>query len=311
MTLLIISFLVTMTLQLMMTADRQLAVAAGQREQVRLDGMVLGGLNLALAALQSDQQENTFDSPQDRWATFDPERLQEITGDVVLKITVDDLSGRLQINALANDPNGAYRKIWSRLLLSGRFAVKDQDQADALLDALLDWLDQDDEERPQGAENSYYQGLEKSYSCRNGTMEAAEELLLVKGMTSAIVLGDQGHEGILPYVTARGKDGKINLNTAPLPVLQALAPDMTADLAQDLMSYRQDQKNRDVLASSDWYRKVGGFPAAIDFGSDRLRVQSTSFQARIEAGLHQFRRVGVADLERSTQGVTVVSWKVE
>ncbi|MGE4561148.1 MAG: hypothetical protein AB7E77_13175, partial [Desulfobulbus sp.] len=71
MTLLIISFLVAMTLQLMMTADRQVSVAVGQREQVRLDAMVLGGLNLVLAALQADQRENDFDTPQDAWATFD------------------------------------------------------------------------------------------------------------------------------------------------------------------------------------------------------------------------------------------------
>ncbi|WP_448874002.1 type II secretion system minor pseudopilin GspK [Desulfobulbus propionicus] len=311
MTLLIISFLVTMTLQLMMTADHQVTVAASQREQVRLDGMVLGGLNLVYAALQTDQQENSFDSPQDYWAIFDPERLREITGDVGLKITVDDLSGRLQINALAKDPEGSYRKIWSRFLLSGRFAVKDQDQAEALLDALTDWLDQDDEERPLGAESSYYQGLEKPLACRNGKMETVEELLLVKGMTPAIVLGDPLHEGLLPYVTVRGEDGKINLNTAPLPVLQALALDMTADLAQELINFREDQKNREVLANSDWYRKVGGFPATIDLGSDRLQVQSTRFQARIEAGLHQYRRIGVADLERSAQGLSVLSWKIE
>ena len=32
------------------------------------------------------------DSAQDLWATFDAEKLQEITGDVRLKIKVDDLS---------------------------------------------------------------------------------------------------------------------------------------------------------------------------------------------------------------------------
>lgn len=310
MTLLIISFLVAMTLQLMMTADRQVSVAATQREQVRLDGMVLGGLNLVLAALQADQQANNFDSLQDLWATFDAEKLGEITDDVQLLIRVDDLSGRLQVNALANDPDGALRKIWLRFLLSGRFAVKDQDQAEALLDALADWLDQDEEEHPQGAEQGYYQGLEEPYTCRNGKMVSVEELFLVKGMTPAIVLGDQVHEGLLPYVTVKGEDGKINLNTAPLPVLQALSPDMTADLAQELIEYREDEKNRDVLSGNDWYRKVSGFPMKIDLGSDRLRVQSTFFQARIEAALYQYHRTGVADIERSAEGQKIVSWQV-
>ncbi|MGD9947573.1 MAG: type II secretion system minor pseudopilin GspK [Desulfobulbus sp.] len=311
MTLLIISFLVAMTLQLMMTADRQISVAANQREQVRLDGMVLGGLNLVLAALQADQQENNFDSSQDIWASFETEKLQEITGDVRLKIKVDDLSGRLQVNALVNDPDGAYREIWLRLLTSGRFAIKDQDQAETLLDALTDWLDQDDDERPQGAESGYYQGLEEPYACRNGKMESSEEFFLVKGMTPAIVIGDQAHEGLLSYVTVTGMDGKINLNTASLPVLQALHPDMTADLAQELIDYREDEKNRETLSLSDWYRKVPGFPMAIDFSPELLRVQSTSFQAQIEAELHQYHRTGRADIQRSPQGIKVVLWKIE
>jgi len=300
-----------MTMQLMMSADRQISMAANQREQVRLDAMVLGGLNLVLAALQTDQQENNTDSAQDLWATFDAEKLQEITGDVRLKIKVDDLSGRLQVNALANDANGAYREIWLRLLLSGHFAIKDQDQAEALLDALTDWVDSDDDERPQGAESEYYQGLEQPYSCRNGKMESPEELFLVKGMTPAIVLGDQQNEGILSYVTVSGNDGKINLNTAPPLVLQALHPDMTASLAQDLLKYREDETNRDGLSTSDWYRKVPGFPITIDFGSERLQVQSTAFEAHIEAKLLQYHRVGHADIQRSAQGTKLVRWKME
>ncbi|MDD2465129.1 MAG: type II secretion system minor pseudopilin GspK [Desulfobulbus sp.] len=311
MTLLIISFLVAMTLQLMMTADRQISVAASQRNQVRLDAMVLGGMNLVLAALQADQVENNYDSTQDLWSTFDAEKLQGITDDIRLNIKVDDYSGRLQVNALAKDTDGAYREIWLRLMLSGRFAIKDQDQAEALLDALTDWLDQDDEERPQGAENGYYQGLEEPYSCRNGKMENVEELFLVKGMTPAIVLGDQGHEGLLPYVTVSGEDGTINLNTAPLPVLQALHSDMTADLAQELIGYREDEKNREGLSQSDWYRRVPGFPMAIDFGSERLRVQSTYFQAKIEAQLHQYHRTGLADIQRTPQGQSIVRWQVQ
>jgi general secretion pathway protein K len=310
-TLLIISFLVAMTLQLMMTADRQMTVASNQREQVRLDAMVLGGLQLALAALQADQQENDFDSPQDSWAVLDSEHLREITGDVELSITVNDLSGRLQINALAGEPNGAQRELWMRLLLSGRFAVKDQDHAEALLDALIDWLDEDDEDHPQGAESDYYQGLESPYSCRNGKMVTPEELLLVKGMTPALVFGDQTHEALASYVTVMGDDGKINLNTAPLPVLQALSPDMSADLAQELIAYREDEKNRESLAGSDWYRRIGGFPAAIDLDADRLTTHSSFFEVKIEAGPLQYRRTGEAVLQRSGQGISVLLWKVE
>ena len=67
-TLLFVSLLVAMTVQLMATIDRQSFGAVAQREQVRLDAMVLGGLHLARAALVADQLENEVDSPHDRWA---------------------------------------------------------------------------------------------------------------------------------------------------------------------------------------------------------------------------------------------------
>jgi general secretion pathway protein K len=308
-TLLIVSFLAAMTVQLMATIDRQAAASAAQREQVRLDAMVLGGLNLAKAALLVDRQENDFASPQDAWGGFDPDRLKSLTGDVDLTLSVTDLSGRLQINPLADPAKETYRAVWLRFLLSGRFAIQDEEEAEALLDALGDWIDQDDDQRPRGAEEPYYKTLAQPYACRNGGMVAPEELLLVKGMTPAIVYGTQEREGILPYVTIMGEDGKINLNAAPLPVLQALSEEMTPELAQELIDFREDRQNREVLASADWYRKVAGFPASVDLGADLLTVAGSYFQVQARADLHQYSRTGVGVVQRKDQTLKVLRWE--
>ena len=308
-TLLIVSFLAAMTVQLMATIDRQAAASAAQREQVRLDAMVLGGLNLAKAALLVDRQENHFASPQDAWGGFDPDRLKSLTGDVDLTLSVTDLSGRLQINPLADPAKETYRAVWLRFLLSGRFAIQDEEEAEALLDALGDWIDQDDDQRPRGAEEPYYKTLAQPYACRNGGMVAPEELLLVKGMTPAIVYGTQEREGILPYVTIMGEDGKINLNAAPLPVLQALSEEMTPELAQELIDFREDRQNREALASADWYRKVAGFPASVDLGADLLTVAGSYFQVQARADLHQYSRTGVGVVQRKDQTLKVLRWE--
>ena len=308
-TLLIVSFLAAMTVQLMATIDRQAAASAAQREQVRLDAMVLGGLNLAKAALLVDRQENDFASPQDAWGGFDPDRLKSLTGDVDLTLSVTDLSGRLQINPLADPAKETYRAVWLRFLLSGRFAIQDEEEAEALLDALGDWIDQDDDQRPRGAEEPYYKTLAQPYACRNGGMVSPEELLLVKGMTPAIVYGTQEREGILPYVTIMGEDGKINLNAAPLPVLQALSEEMTPELAQELIDFREDRQNREALASADWYRKVAGFPASVDLGADLLTVAGSYFQVQARADLHQYSRTGVGVVQRKDQTLKVLRWE--
>lgn len=310
-TLLIISFLVAMTVQLMITIDRQLSVSTAQRDQVRLDSMVLGGLNLVRAALDVDQLENTFDAPLDAWTRFDPDRLKNLASDIELDIAVSDLSGRLQINALADTNKETYRALWLRFLLSGRFALEDEEEAEALLDALGDWIDQDDEPRTQGAEDEYYRSLPTPYACRNGQMITPEELLLVRGMTPAIVYGDQGHEGILPYVTILGDDGKININSAPLPVLLALSEEMTGELAQELIDFREEEKNQETLATVDWYTKVGGFPTAVDLETELLTVVGQYFQVRVNARLHQYSRTGTGILLRTDQEQRLLLWKVE
>lgn len=311
-TLLTISFLVALTLQLMATVDRQSAAAAAQRESVRLDGMVLAGLSLARGALAADLKENEYDSPHDLWGRLDEEKLKAVSDEVSLAVKVTDLGGRLQIHALADPSKEGYRQVWLRLLLSGRFAISDQDQAEALLDAIGDWVDEDDDERPSGAEENYYQGLQPPYSCRNGVIPAVEELLLVKGMTAELLYGDAEHDGLIEYITIAGDDGRVHLNTAPVPVLQAMSADMTPELAQDLVAFREDPQNRELLATVDWYRQVSGIPASIDIENDLLAVVGKYFEIKVQATYHQFIRRGTGILLRDNeQKQTLLQWKQE
>lgn len=54
-------------------------------------------------------------------------------------------------------------------------------------DAILDWIDEDDESRENGAEIDYYSAL--GYTPRNGPLETIEELLLVRGVTPDLLFG--------------------------------------------------------------------------------------------------------------------------
>ncbi len=63
-----------------------------------------------------------------------------------------------------------------------------------LADCLLDWLDEDDERREFGAEGpDYYESLATPYTPTNGPMESLEELLLVKGVTRALLDGEDAN----------------------------------------------------------------------------------------------------------------------
>jgi hypothetical protein len=88
-----------------------------------------------------------------------------------------------------------------------------------LAHGLLDFLDRDNNPRPEGAEQEYYDTLARPYRVMNGPLSSTEELLLVRGFTTALLYGedvnlncrldaneDDGDERFPPD----DKDGKLN-----------------------------------------------------------------------------------------------------
>jgi len=67
-----------------------------------------------------------------------------------------------------------------------------------IADAILDWLDEDEEPRLYGAESETYTSLPTPYSPTNGPLLSVEELLLVRGVTPALLFGaDANRNGVL------------------------------------------------------------------------------------------------------------------
>ena len=59
-----------------------------------------------------------------------------------------------------------------------------------IIDSILDWLDADDDTRPQGAESAYYQQQRKTYRPRNAVPIALEELLLIRDVERTMIFGN-------------------------------------------------------------------------------------------------------------------------
>ena len=73
-----------------------------------------------------------------------------------------------------------------------------------IADAILDWIDPDDEPRQFGAEADYYASLASPYAPKNGPLETVEELLLVRGVTPELLLGVDANRNAMvePYESA-------------------------------------------------------------------------------------------------------------
>jgi DNA uptake protein ComE-like DNA-binding protein len=67
-----------------------------------------------------------------------------------------------------------------------------------LADAILDFIDEDDDPRSAGAESDYYQSLSPPYRAKNGPLRSLDELLLVSGVTPRLLYGeDANRNGVL------------------------------------------------------------------------------------------------------------------
>lgn len=152
----------------------------------------------------------------------EPERKDNL-GKGTFEYTIIDEDGKLNINSASK----------KQLKYVFRDSGVDGTDLDTIVDSIIDWRDSNNLHMLNGAEEDYYQSLERPYSCKDGPFDFIEELLLVKGMTPEIFYGsakvrhgerdddETVYNGTAKYLTANGSN-MININTAPVVVLEAV-----------------------------------------------------------------------------------------
>ncbi|MBI3328568.1 MAG: type II secretion system minor pseudopilin GspK [Nitrospinae bacterium] len=186
-------------------------------------------------------------------------------GEDLLTLRVTDEGGKINLNALVSQtdtpqpsspqgrppPDNPWIQIGQDLFQ--RLGIDP-----TLVGAIKDWVDQDDlATGGGGAESSYYRGLEKPYTARNGPMETMGELRLIRGFTDEVFLklGAKRVGGIVDpttnaYLTVLptqpGAMWKVNLNTAPPLILASLTGEV-GQFAELIVQQR----------SKAWIEKMG------------------------------------------------------
>ncbi len=193
--------------------------------------------------LRRDAALGEVDHLAEAWAVQQPPIVVE--GGTV-EAHLIDLQGRYNLNNLARrDANQI--ACFQRLL-------REFELDPELVWAVIDWLDEDLEAASTGAEDPYYLRMQPPYRAANHLMVSPDELRLVRGFDAkAMAL-------LAPWVTALPETTAINVNTAPAPVLMALADGLNIGWAQQII-VRQT---------------AGGFATTEEF----LRVLPTSGDAQ-------------------------------
>ena len=264
--LLVVALLVTILVEFAFSTLVDLRLAETYRDTTRANYLARGGITVGRTILQEDN--NGYDGLDELWA-------QGVQGypvaDGTVSIRIEDHGGRLDLNRLVTaqgniDPLFKDRTI--RLL-----ELLDADDAVAMTDALVDWIDSDDDSEPDGAENFYYRSLAQPYNCKNAPLDNIEELNLVKGFNRSFV------QRLSPHVTSYGA-AKINVNTATREVLQTITPEMDQDSAETIIQARQGQPFATVAQLKDlpgMETMYGFIYLYLDVKSSRYQVESTAF----------------------------------
>jgi general secretion pathway protein K len=112
--------------------------------------------------------------------------------------------------------------------------------------------------------------------------------------------------------------GKININTAEIPVLMALLPEENRDLALAIDEYRLERAGDSYtheLSGATWYKEVPG-AGDITIDADLITTASNLFRVVVAAELHGLKMQVTAIVRREEDTESgkfrgrLLSWKL-
>jgi len=285
------------------------------QQQARL--YTLGVEQWAGAILKRDRQKSNTDHLGEDWATLPPALPVEGGS---LSGHIEDLQGRFNLNNLLRqatpgpqpDQNGGEDAegeqaegevpgegqteegpIDRHQLAALQRLLESLELNPGIAQAIIDWIDPDQEPLfPDGAEDSEYVGRTPPYLAANRPLLSISELRLIKGIDR------DAYAKLAPYVCTLPQGTKLNINTAPAPVLAAIGK-LDLRIAEILIEGR-GPKGYDTLepvlamASPEERTRL----------PDRLAVTSTYFLVRVETNVGDGRAILNSVLQRTDSGGT-------
>jgi general secretion pathway protein K len=247
-----IAVLGLMSLSLIDTGRGIALGALSEAERARLAAAADAGLAYAVVNLSRPDRAS-------RWSIDGRARNVSFAGTDLL-ITVEDEHGKVPLNQLSDEQA---RALFEELGASGlALAVQ--------TDAFLDWIDDDDEPRANGAEVDYY--TPRRIVPRNGELRSVEELLHIRGLTPDILRKLRG-KATAGRNQGTGFDDRFATPLA-LSIMSGSGPNSAAVISRE--------------------RELAGQRVAIDLAEEESLV-GRPLTVRVEA-----RRPGGGHFERAT-----------
>lgn len=194
-----------MALVVMSSARTAIVAGTAEVEQARAAAAADAGVAIGINALFETDVAN-------RWSIGGRPHVLTF-GDVQLTVSLEDEQGKIPINRLDDEAI-------DRLVLAMGYSGE---QAEIARDSFLDWIDDDDEPRPFGAENSYYEPRGKRV--RNGALLAPSDLANIRGFDAEHVAR------IAPFLTVNIGNNPFLTDHADPVAIRVMLGDRAPELA--------------------------------------------------------------------------------
>jgi general secretion pathway protein K len=303
-------------------------VASFSRKELKAEMLARSGIEVAKMQLMLDERgaDAGFDALNQAWATNTDLLVEHELGEGKYTVHIEDEERKLPLNRLPED-------LLNRLM---EVLGVDPTEGDVIVDSIIDWVDDNDAHRLNGAEDDYYQSLSPPYRAKNGPFDRVDELLLVRGVTPEIfygtsasdtnnpapasastTVGNEGTHGLRDLVTTFSS-GQVNVNTASALVLQTLLG--MDDVQISAILQRRDGPDGVPGTEDDLpFRQINDFftqlgqpdPKVLGKLQQFVTVQSKFFRLRSTGEVNGVKRTIEAVVSRQAgRAPLVVSWRM-
>ncbi|MCC6741761.1 MAG: general secretion pathway protein GspK [Planctomycetia bacterium] len=307
---LILMVLSVVVLQLAFSAEVAQRAASNLSRDLQNMKALTSGLAIARLMIKADIEGDLAEAPtppldhlgESLMQDIEPYRFNDGGTDVTsLYLKIEDEEGKFYLPALV-DENGA--------------VVEDQKERLARMLEYAGIGDADTPERIAAAMDKTDQNaFDKDVP--NRKFYTLKELLGVPGITDEMyygkTVGSEKHFGLADLLSLYGS-GRVNVNTAPRPVLMSLSTSIGASDVDGIVSARESsdsEGNPEVFqnTSYDQLSRSGMTEETHQSIASRIVVRSSWFRARMLARTGSVQRWGAAVIQRVQAATVLVLWE--
>jgi len=224
----VLTLLTIMASSFALTIQRESTIISGNKESAIGLALAEAGVNYAILMLLNNNE-------MQRWQANNS--LYEIEfAEKRIRILIADEAGKISLNKAD--------KAQLQQLLSS--VVSDNELADSLSAAIIDWRDPDDLKGVNGAEKDQYTAAGLTYKPRNNPFESLEELQMVLGMNADI------YQKLVPMLTVYSSGTGVYTPAASRKVLLSLSDVSAEQVDAYLLQRAEQQRNAEPITTPEW-----------------------------------------------------------